>query len=79
MNMFLQYPDIVSVDQLAGMLNIGKSSAYALLRDKQIRHVKVGRKYIIPKSSVVSFVCQTSYNDNQIIDGGLQLVTKGVN
>ena len=65
--MFSTYPDIVSVEQMAEMLNIGKSSAYALLQSSQVRHVRVGKKYIIPKQSIVDFIDNGCYtvSDNQ--------------
>ena len=62
--MYQSYPDVVSVVQLAEMLNIGKSSAYSLLKSKQIRHLKIGCKYIIPKQSVIDFVRGSCYNDS---------------
>ncbi len=72
--MFENYPDIVSIPQICEMLHIGKSSAYELVRSKAINRVKVGRKYIIPKQSVIGFVNRSCYNGGQIIDGGLHLV-----
>ena len=76
--MFTEYPDIISVENLCEMLNIGKSSAYGLLRSNAIRHVRVGTKYIIPKNAVIGFVNPVCYNDEQIIDGRLPyLITKG--
>ena len=75
--MFKNYPDVVTVEQLAQMLNIGKSSAYALLQSNRIHHVKVGKKYIIPKQSVIGFLGEVCYNTTQIVDGRLDVVTKG--
>jgi excisionase family DNA binding protein len=69
--MFKDYPDVVTVEQLAEMLNIGKSSAYSLLQNNQIRHVKVGKKYIIPKTAVLDFIGEMCYNSNKIINGRL--------
>ena len=69
--MFKEYPDVVNVSQLAKMLNIGKSSAYALLQNNQIRHIKIGKKYIIPKTAVLAFIGEICYNNNQIINGRL--------
>jgi excisionase family DNA binding protein len=67
--MFNEYPDIISIEQLIKMLGIGKSSAYKLLHENQIRHAKIGRKYLIPKQSVIGFIDSMCYNDDQIIDG----------
>lgn len=55
-SMFSKYEDIVSVEDVMGMLHIGKSAVYSLLKSKTIRCVRVGRKYIIPKKSVIKFL-----------------------
>lgn len=55
-NMFVGYPDIVSIDELQSMLNIGRNTAYNLLKDNLIKTIKVGKKYIIPKASVINFI-----------------------
>ena len=75
--MFIEYPDIVTVAQVAQMLGIGKSSAYSLLQTGLIRHLRIGKKYIIPKTAVISFVESMCYNEDQIIGGGLHAVMKG--
>ena len=69
--MFTAYPDIVSIHQIMEMLSLGKSSVYALLRSNTIPHVRVGRKYIVPKQSVIHFLGSSCYNENQIINGRL--------
>lgn len=63
--MFDNYPDIITIDNLMAMLKIGKSSAYALLKDNRIRHVKIGSKYIIPKKSVIVFINQAYCDENR--------------
>ena len=55
--MFKEYPDVVSVEQLMEMLQIGQSLAYRLLRSGAIPAKRVGRKYIIAKVNVIEFVC----------------------
>ncbi len=77
--MFSNYPDIVSVPQMCQMLGIGRNSAYSLLHADQIKHRRVGKKYIIPKTAVIGFVSEPEacYNENQIRNGGLTLVKKG--
>lgn len=56
MSIFNEYGDIVSVDDVMKMLHIGRTAVYTLLQNCSIRSVKVGRKYIIPKQSVIDFV-----------------------
>lgn len=54
--MFESYPDIVTPSDIQSMLHIGRNAAYDLLREGQIAAIRVGKKYIIPKSSVVEFL-----------------------
>ncbi len=77
--MFQDYPDIVNIKQLGEMLGIGRASAYSLLHNELIPHVRVGRRYIITKDAVIGFVNQSCYNDEQKNDGRLTLVEKGDN
>jgi excisionase family DNA binding protein len=55
--LFCDYPDVVTVDDLCRMLGgIGRKSAYALLREKKIIGVKIGRTYRIPKLNVIRYL-----------------------
>lgn len=54
--MFNEYDDVVTVNDVMKMLHIGKSNVYKLLRDNSIKSVKVGKRFIIPKRSVIEFV-----------------------
>ena len=51
--MFEKYPDVVTIEQVAEMLNIGINKTYELLRTNTIQHVRVGRRYIIAKKAVI--------------------------
>lgn len=53
------YPDVVSIDDLKSMLNIGRNTAYSLLQNGSIKTIRIGRKYIIPKKSVIEFLLNT--------------------
>lgn len=55
--MFEKYPDVVEVDDLRMMLGgISRKLAYRLLSDQEIRSVKVGRTYKIPKICVIEYL-----------------------
>lgn len=51
-----EYPDVLNFNQLCEILHIGRHNGYQLLQSNIIKHVRVGRKYIIPKTSVVEFL-----------------------
>lgn len=55
-DVFKEYPDVVSIEQLQTMLNIGRNAAYKLVNTGEIKTIRVGKRYIIPKTSVISFV-----------------------
>lgn len=55
--MFEDYPDIVEVNDLRKMLGgISRRMAYRLLTNQEIRNVKVGRTYKIPKVCVIEYL-----------------------
>lgn len=57
---FSEYSDIVTVDEVMKMLRLGKNTVYKRLKDDEIMNVKVGARYIIPKQSVIEFVSTTN-------------------
>ena len=69
--MFKSYPDIVSIEQIMIMLNLGKTKVYELLRNNTIKHVKIGKKYIVPKQTVIDIFNHIWYSNNQMIGGRL--------
>ena len=70
------YPDVLTVLQLAQVLGIGKNAAYALVRAGTVGRLKVGRKYLVPKRCVIDFLNSPRYNNT--CNGGLKpTVTKG--
>ena len=54
--MFVNYPDVVSIEDLQSMLRIGRNAAYDLIRNGIIKTIRIGKKYIIPKKSVIAFL-----------------------
>lgn len=53
---FKDYPDVVSVEQLMEMLQIGQVLAYKLVKSGAIKSRKVGREYKIPKVNIVAYL-----------------------
>ncbi len=56
MELFKDYPDIVSVEQVSEILHIGEVLAYRFVRSGEIKSRKVGRRYIITKQNIIDFV-----------------------
>lgn len=59
-NLFKNFDDVVTVDDVCQMLHIGRSMAYKLLGDGTIKTIKIGKRFIIPKQSIIDFLGQAS-------------------
>ena len=56
MRMFNSYPDVLSVKQLCEILDIGKNTAYKLLQSGEIKSIKIGKVYKIPKKCLKEYI-----------------------
>lgn len=60
MRMFNSYPDVLSVKQLCEILDIGKNTAYRLLQSGEIKSIKIGKVYKIPKKTLKDYIVKNS-------------------
>ena len=60
--MLNNYPDVLTIEDLIVILHMGKNTIYRLLQKGEIVSRKVGRKYLIPKRSVIDFLESIRYN-----------------
>ena len=49
-------PLVLRVEDLMPLLDIGRNTAYELIRCGQIRSIKVGRQIRVPKEAVAEFL-----------------------
>ncbi len=56
--MFEQIPEIIGVEQMCGMLNIGRKAAYDLIKRHEIPSRRIGRRYRIRKDAVIDFMSE---------------------
>ena len=54
--MFESYPDVLTVSQLSTALQIGINNAYSLVNNGTINSIRLGRKILIPKVFLLSFI-----------------------
>ena len=57
---FDDLPLVLRVEDLMPVLDIGRNTAYELVRSGQIRSVRLGRKLRIPKQAVEDFLAGKS-------------------
>ena len=51
-----QLPMVLRVDELMPVLKIGRNAAYALVRSGQIKALRIGNSYRIPRSELLLFL-----------------------
>ena len=55
-NFLDELPLVLRVEDLMPILDIGRNTAYELVRSGRIRSVKVGRQIRVPRDAVVEFL-----------------------
>ena len=60
--MFKEFPDILTIPQVAQALGIGRKAAYALVNEKKLGAIRVGRTIKVPKPMLVEFGMTARYN-----------------
>lgn len=56
-DLFADYPDLVNVKQFQTMMGgISVKAVYQCLHDGEVEFFKIGRRFLIPKASVIAFV-----------------------
>ena len=59
--MFRNEPDVLTVSEAAKLLRIGKNQAYELVKNGRLGAIKLGKKIIVPKLSLIDF-CRNEKN-----------------
>ena len=58
---FSEYPDVVTVKQMCVMLGgISMKTAYKMLECGDIRHLKIGKSFKIPKVCIIEYLVPSS-------------------
>lgn len=71
-------PDILTPAEVAGVLKLGRTTTYELLRTGAINSVKIGRKIIVPKKFLDDFIencADICYTEAQMV-GNLPVAGK---
>lgn len=62
--MFENFPDLLTVKQIQEILSIGRSKAYSLLHDGEIKSITIGKQIRIPKRYLLDYLAELSYNNH---------------
>ena len=69
-------PDIMTVDEMKNVLKIGRNKAYSLVRNGEIKALKIGGIFRIPKRYLIDFIESACYN-NAVVASGLTVLKEG--
>jgi len=56
--MFEEYPDLLDVNDMSRILNVSVKTTYKLLKSSEVKHIKIGREYRIPKIHLISYLIE---------------------
>ena len=54
--LFQQYDDVMTVDEVAEALKIGKNALYGLLNSGRLRGYRNGRSWRVPRESLAAYI-----------------------
>ena len=58
--MFEQYDDILTIEEIAEILKIGRTQAYRIVRSGNLKGYKEGKDWKIPKQALKQYVISQS-------------------
>jgi excisionase family DNA binding protein len=59
--MFDNYPDLMTIYDLQNALGIGRSMAYRLINNDEIKHFRIGSSIKVPKQFLVDYIEKSCY------------------
>ena len=67
-NIFSEYPDVLTINDMQKALGIGRSMAYRLIHGGYIKHLRIGKSIKIPKRFLVDYVLSECYTCPVVAD-----------
>ncbi len=59
-------PVLITVEEMAKMLSIGRTVAWELVRKRKVKSVKIGRTRRIPITAIQEYVAQLLNEDGEV-------------
>ena len=60
-----EYGDFLTIPEICGILDIGKNTVYELLKTKQIRNFRIGKRYRITRDAVVDYILYSQVQQHE--------------
>ena len=63
-------PDVLTVDETAGVLRLGRNTVYEAIREGQLPSIRIRRRILIPKSALLRWLDSVGrYSDALPVSG----------
>ncbi|MEP6754818.1 MAG: helix-turn-helix domain-containing protein [Chthonomonadales bacterium] len=62
---FEDLPEILSADEVAAYLRVGRSLVYDAIRDRTIPSIRIGKRFLVPKSGIEKLICAPEQNEER--------------
>ena len=66
LDLFVEYPDVMTVQQVRQALGIGRTAVYRLLESHEIECFMIGNAYKIPKTCLIDFIRKNSKGGTKV-------------
>ena len=60
------FPDVLTVKQVQGILQIGRTQTYSLVHTGRLRAIRIGNTIRIPKTELLEFIGTSRYNNGEV-------------
>ena len=57
--------DLLTIEDVCQELGIGKNTAYSLVKDKEIKSAKVGKRHLVHRSELQRYIESAILGDNK--------------
>ncbi len=54
--MFNEYKDVLTVKEVCAALGIGRNTVYRLLHSGELKSIRIGNKYKVPKKFLIEYI-----------------------
>lgn len=51
-----KYKDVLTVKEVQTIIRAGRNFTYKIIKDGKLKHIRVGRKILIPKQYLIEFL-----------------------
>ena len=63
-DMLIDYQDLLTITDLQSILGVGRTTAYRLINDGTIKHIRIGKIIRIPKICMLDYMLFSCYPEN---------------